>query len=206
MRALDLFCKAGGASMGLYRAGFEVVGVDIEPQPRYPFEFHRADALTFNLDGFDSYFASPPCQGYSRTRSLHKHLTYPKLIEPIRERLAATGKPYIIENVVGSPLLSPMMLCGAMFGLRTYRHRLFESNVLMFQPRHPRHIQKVLNRGWNTDWPGFFCVCGGGNAPLAQMKVAMGIDWMVREELTEAIPPAYTEFLGKWLIKYIKGR
>ena len=189
--------------MGLHRAGFEVIGVDIKPQSHYPFEFHQGDATTFPLEGFDAYWASPPCQGYSRTVSLHKGKVYPKLIEPVRERLLATGKPYIVEGVVGSPLDNPFLLCGAMFGLRTYRHRLFEASFLIFNPVHPRHVHRVLNRVYRTDWDGFFCVCGGGNAPLSQMKEAMGIDWMKRSELTEAIPPAYSEYIGRQLIRNI---
>ena len=111
-RALDLFCCAGGAGMGLHRAGFEVVGVDIVPQPRYPFEFHQADALTYPLESFDFVWASPPCQVHSITASLHRHRVrkHLDLIAPVRARLAASGAPYVIENVMGAPLLNPIML------------------------------------------------------------------------------------------------
>ena len=119
-RALDLFCCAGGASEGLRRAGFEVVGVDIEPQPHYPFEFHQADALTFPLDGFDFIWASPPCQAYTLCQRIQKN-EHPDLVAPIRERLHANGAPYCIENVPGAPLVEPIELCGTMFGLRTYQ-------------------------------------------------------------------------------------
>jgi len=202
-KILDLFSGAGGSAMGLHRAGFEVVGVDIARQKHYPFEFHQADALTYPLEGFDAYWASPPCQGYSRTKSLHKHLSYPDLLGDIRTRLISTGKPWIIENVVGAPFDYWIMLCGTMFGLRTYRHRLFETSFLMMQPEHPKHIEKVLNCGYNPHWTGFYCVTGGGNAPVAVMKQAMGIDWMTRKEFTQAIPPCYAEYIGKELLKVL---
>jgi DNA (cytosine-5)-methyltransferase 1 len=132
-RLLDLFCGAGGCSAGYERAGFEVVGVDIEPQPNYPFEFHQADALTFPRDGFDVIHASPPCQAFSAL----KHLTtreHPRLVEPARAMLRESGLPYVIENVVGAPLLSPVMLCGSGFGLDVQRHRLFETNFPVMSP------------------------------------------------------------------------
>ena len=151
-RLLDLFCGAGGAAMGYHRAGFEVVGVDIKPQPHYPFEFHQADALTYPLDGSDAYHASPPCQGYSIMRHLPwlKNKEYPLLISPIRERLSSTCKPYVIENVVGAQKIAKMQagwLCGGMFGLNFYRHRLFETTFFWFQPGHPKHQQPILAGG-----------------------------------------------------------
>ena len=127
-RLLDLFCKAGGGAMGYVRAGFEVIGVDIKPQPHYPFEFHQGDAMTYPLEGFDAYHASPPCQRYSRTKSLHPGCKYPDLLAQTRNLLIATGKPWVIENVVGAPFQHWIMLCGMMFGLRTYRHRRFETS------------------------------------------------------------------------------
>ena len=202
-RLLDLFCGAGGAAVGYARAGFEVIGVDNKPQPHYPFEFYQADALTYPLDGFDAYHASPPCQEYSRTKSLHQHISYPDLLGDVRTILLATGKPWIIENVIGAPFEHWIMLCGSMFNLRTYRHRRFETSFLMMQPEHPKHTEKVLNRGYDPNWPGFFCVTGGGNAPVAVMKEAIGIDWMLRREFTQAIPPAYTEYIGKYLMKIV---
>src|SRR3990167_5832997 len=134
MRLLDLFCGAGGAAMGYHRAGFDVVGVDINPQPRYPFEFHQADALTFPLDGFDAIHASPPCQAYTAMRRLGKNAgsNAPELVDPIRSRLVGSGVPWVMENVVGSPLLNPLMLCGSSFGLGVQRHRLFEGSHLVF--------------------------------------------------------------------------
>jgi len=204
-RLLDLFCGAGGAAVGYYRAGFEVIGVDIKPHPHYPFEFHQADALTYSLKGFDAFHASPPCQGYSRTKSLHPHIVdYPLLLDDVRRMLTSTYKPLVIENVIGAPFEHWIMLCGAMFGLRTYRHRRFETSFLMMQPEHPKHTERVLNGGYDPEWKGYYCVTGGGNAPVAVMKKAMGIDWMTRKELTQAIPPAYTEYIGGYLMKAVE--
>ncbi len=203
-RLLDLFCGGGGASMGYYCAGFEVEGVDISPQPHYPFKFYQADALEFPLEGYDAYHASPPCQEYSRTKNLHPHLTYPDLLANVRTILIPTRKPWVIENVVGAPFHYWIMLCGMMFGLRTYRHRRFETSFLMMQPEHPKHIEKVLNGGYDPNWKGFFCVTGGGNAPVAVMKEAIGIDWMTRKEFTQSVPPVYTEYIGKYLLKVLE--
>ena len=147
-RLLDLFSGAGGCSRGYADAGFEVVGVDIVPQKNYPYEFHQADALTFPLDGFDVIHASPPCQHFTNMLNWDesKKDAHPDYIDSIRQRLQATGKPYIIENVPGAPVERMIMLCGAMFGLRVYRHRYFESNVFLFQPEHPRHLVKEIGR------------------------------------------------------------
>lgn len=207
---LDLFCGAGGASMGYHRAGFTVVGVDINPQPNYPFEFHQADALTFPLDRFDAIHASPPCQRYSNLARRNGNATdWPDLIEPVRRRLNATGKPWVIENVVGSPLRSPIVLCGSMFnGLRVYRHRLFESNCPLTPPSHPRHTKLCYTRdkrkphyGKLDEWEAFVMVNAGGNCSKAAAADAMGIDWpTTKVELNEAIPPAYTEHIGRQLM------
>ena len=142
-KALDLFCCAGGASMGLHRAGFNVVGVDIDPQPRYPFEFYQADAVTFPLDGFDFIWASPPCQRFCALATREDLSGYPDLVDPIRQRLTAAGVPWCIENVVGAPIRKDLILCGAMFGLRSYRHRHFELNFGVPQPDHPKHVMRV---------------------------------------------------------------
>ena len=125
-RALDLFCGGGGVSYGLALAGYEVTGVDLVHQKRYPFEFRQADALTYPLDGYDLICASPPCQAYTSARHIRGR-EHPRLIEAVRDRLAASGTLYIIENVVGAPLIDPVMLCGSMFGLKVWRHRLFEA-------------------------------------------------------------------------------
>lgn len=210
---LDLFCKAGGAAMGYHRAGFEIVGVDIEPQPRYPFEFVRADALTFPLEGFDAIHASPPCQAYVDSANKAKH---PRLIEPTRERLLNAGVPYVIENVDCAPLFNPLMLCGTMFRLRVIRHRLFESEPpIYFPPADCAHWGKVQNGdfagvyGRGARGPRYVDEHGRRNrwgkvpegATLIEFwSEAMGIDWMTRVELTQAVPPAYTEYIGRQLM------
>jgi len=198
-RLLDLFCCAGGASVGYARAGFEVVGVDIDPQPHYPFEFHQADALTFDLFGFDAIAASPPCQRYTQAQRIRDN-THPDLVAPIRARLKAFGGPYCIENVPGAPLLKPVELCGAMFGLRVYRHRLFECNFALKPLVHPEHLAPQRKMGRPVrDGESIQVVGNFSGVKLA--REAMGIDWMVRDELREAIPPAYTEYVGRAMLK-----
>jgi DNA (cytosine-5)-methyltransferase 1 len=193
--------------MGYHRAGFEVVGVDIKSQPEYPFEFYRADALEFPLEGFDAIHASPPCQAYSAMTKVNgTQAKHPQLIAAIRNRLIVCGVPYIIENVVGAPLSNPVMLCGTMFGLRLKRHRLFESNFpqVPLQCRHsdsPCDIE-IMNRGWKKT--RFVPVYGSGGCKAGHLwNEAMGIDWMKRPQLAEAIPPAYTEWIGKELIERV---
>lgn len=210
-RLLDLFCGAGGAAMGYHRAGFEVVGVDIKPQPHYPFEFHRADAMTFPLGGFDAIHASPPCQAYTVANNIHGR-EHPDLLPATRERLLASGAPWVIENVPGSPMLHAIVLCGLTFGLNVKRHRFFESSELILAPP---------CNGHEGDWVLVF-----GHTVLERSKSigktakggprfrrkhlgtevgrkAMGIDWMSRDELSEAIPPSYTEFIGAQLLRTI---
>jgi len=208
-RLLDLFCGAGGASMGYHRAGFEVVGVDIKPQPHYPFKFYQADALEFPLEGYDAYHASPPCQHYTIARNNKQVKDALDLIEPVRQLLLATKKPYIIENVYGSPLASPAMLCGASFGLGVSgfdlcRHRYFETNfALMTMPcQHRRGFTiGVYGNGTNKWHREKFGRC----ITVDEFRQAMGIDWMIRKELSQAIPPAYTEYIGKYLLEAITG-
>lgn len=205
-RILDLFCGAGGAAMGYHRAGFDVVGVDIAPQPHYPFEFHQADAMTFSLDGFDAIHASPPCQHASAMTKCRPGLaaTYPNLIPATRERLATTGLPYVIENVVGAALVNPLLLCGSMFGLDLHRHRLFESNVPLPLMLHGGHDRPTSPAGhWR---PGTIISVSGNCSPIAEARRVMGIDWMNRNELSEAIPPAYTEFIGRQLMAHITDK
>jgi DNA (cytosine-5)-methyltransferase 1 len=217
--ALDLFCKAGGTSMGLYRAGFDVIGVDIEPQPRYPFEFVQGDALEYCAQHghkFDLVVAGPPCQLYSVTAPLSNG-NYPDLVGPTREALQATGKPYIIENVPGAPLINPLMLCGTMFPeLRVIRHRLFEcSPAIWFPPGCCYHwgVASGGGRGKSkingrVDVPGdlenfdFITVSGGDYIGDAGRE-AMGISWMTKRELSQAIPPAYTEWLAREMLRLI---
>ncbi len=193
--ALDLFCGAGGVSMGLYLAGFHVVGVDISPRMEwsYPFEFHCADALHPHVDlsAFDLICASPPCQQYSVCRNFTKR-EYPDLIAPVRELLRSSGKPYIIENVPGAPLRNFVTLSGPMFGLRVIRRRNFESNLPLVAPIPP------AARG-SVRYGDFVTVAGGSGkekGTAAEWREAMGIDWMTAAELAQAIPPAYSWFLG----------
>jgi len=201
LRALDLFCCAGGAGMGLHRAGFEVVGVDISPQPRYPFEFHQADALTFPLEGFDFIWASPPCQAHTLAQRIRGN-EHPDLIEPIRARLIAAGVPYCIENVPGAPLIDPIELCGSMFGLRTYRHRLFECSFPAVQPEHPEHTAPLRKMGRPVQDGEFMHIVGNfSGADLA--REIMGMPWASRDELREAIPPAYAEYIGRAAVAFI---
>lgn len=199
--------------MGYHLAGFEVVGVDIEPQPRYPFEFHQADALEFIAQHghkFDVIHASPPCQAYSISRNNGCHPNAPKLIEPVREVLQQSRKVYVIENVPGAPLKHFIQICGASFGLGVSgfdlcRHRIFESNVFLLsmpcQHRRGKTIG-VYGNGTNSWHRNKFGRC----VTLDEQKRAMGIDWMTRAELTQAIPPAYTEWLGKQILQHISEK
>lgn len=208
-RLLDLFCGAGGAAMGYHRAGFDVVGVDIKPQPNYPFEFHQADALTFPLEGFDVIHASPPCQAYSALswHPQNRDVEYPDLIEATRCRLRSAGVPYVIENVEGAPLIDPTTLCGSSFGLPLKRHRLFETAfpVIALACAHAslpkrfrvwRHGEEIMS--------AFVPVYGTGGGKAAEhWPEAMGIDWMTRAEMAQAIPPAYTEHIGRSLMEAV---
>jgi DNA (cytosine-5)-methyltransferase 1 len=216
VKCLDLFCKAGGCTKGYQMAGFHVTGVDIEPQPRYVGDkFILGDALEVltgmiksgEVEEFDLIHASPPCQTYSVTKSLHKK-THPELIEPTRELLKVTGKPYVIENVVGAPLINPLMLCGTMFpGLRVYRHRLFECNPpIWFPPVACNHsFSMPTSKGeYHTLEKYEFITCVGHNFQAEAGRIAMGIDWMTRDELAQAIPPAYTKWIGEQMIELIR--
>jgi len=210
-RVLDLFCKAGGSAMGLYRAGFEVVGVDIEPQPHYPFEFHQGDALTYPLDGFDAYWASPPCQRWSVATLCNVGLKdrYPDYLQAVRQRFASIGKPYVIENVPRAPLKNPLLLCGTMFGLRVRRHRHFECypEILLAPAVCSCHKGNTMSAGVSCFSRGARLISvAGHNYHSDDARQAMGIDWMTnREELSQAIPPAYSEFIGRWLKRSING-
>lgn len=197
-RLLDLFCGPGGAAMGYYRAGFDVVGVDIEPQPSYPFEFHQGDAMTWDLSGFDAYHASPPCGGYSEGAPGRKRDDHPLLIDPIRDRLKQTGRPYVIENVATAPLPG-ILLCGATFGLPLIRHRRFEvhPDLLLVPSLCPqsRYQRGVAHKGrysyghgrWRPSWQ--------------QHVLPIVWPWMELEESGQAIPPAYTEYIGRHLLE-----
>lgn len=216
---LDLFCGAGGAAMGYFDAGFSgVVGVDIHAQPRYPFDFFQGDALSVlrEMNGhlpFEAIHASPPCQAYSVTKSLHA-AEYPRLIAETRELLLATGLPFVIENVEGarSELRDPIRLCGSSFGLGVRRHRLFECHgfeVGLVPPcnhgEQPEPIDVTGTGGPRRNTAR--TSPGGGNSrkpeSLAHAREAMGIDWMTRQELSEAIPPAYTAWIGERLYAHV---
>lgn len=215
-RALDLFCCAGGASMGLHRAGFEVIGVDIVAKTRYPFHFYKSDALTFPLGGFDFIWASPPCQGYTALRHAPGTKGAPLLIDAVRRRLQATGIPWCIENVEEAAwaMRNPITLCGSMFGLgaqgcRTQRHRLFECSFPVKQPKCQHDDRPVIGiyggharrRALSAGGRGTRDVWIGGHKSAA--AEAMGINWMTLSELSEAIPPSYAEYIGRAALRYI---
>lgn len=219
LRALDLFCGAGGAGMGLHRAGFDVVGVDIKPQRRYPFDFIQADAMAppVRLSDFDLIWASPPCQGYSIMRNLPwlRGREYPMLIPAVREMLADSGVPYIIENVNQARKTAKLpeginggYLCGAMFGLPLYRHRRFETSFYWMVPGHAKHTavirpsHSLAGRSRDmtfAEFPGRRSGTDVGHGPGARKKAkeAMGVEWMSSNEASQAIPPAYSEYLGR---------
>jgi DNA (cytosine-5)-methyltransferase 1 len=216
LRLLDLFCCAGGAGMGYAQAGFDIVGVDLNPQPHYPFPFIQGDALGLTMDflkSFDAIHASPPCQSYSDLAKRNGNADkWPRLVEPVRDLLKATGLPYIIENVEGAPLLNAVVLCGTMFpGLRVLRHRLFEANFEIIPPPHKKHPKvhtfdrRKSHFGKTDEWKDFVQVTGGGNCTLAAARQAMGIGWMTKGEINESIPPAYTKLIGDQLIAYMNG-
>jgi DNA (cytosine-5)-methyltransferase 1 len=187
--------------MGYHRAGFEVVGVDIKPQPRYPFEFHQADAMTCPLKGFKAIHASPPCQRYSQATPPQFRANHPDLIAAVRERLLGFGAPFAIENVSGARWLlrNPVMLCGTMFGLPIERHRYFEihPNELAMLPPCAHGKLPVVVTGTTRRKTGRF------EYPAAACRAAMQTDWMTRAEMDEAIPPAYTEWIGQRLLEVI---
>jgi DNA (cytosine-5)-methyltransferase 1 len=208
MKLLDLYCKAGGASKGYQLAGFEVVGVDIKKQKRYPYEFIQADCLELMKDmdflrSFDVITASPPCQTHSITQHLRnaqgKSTDKVDLIPQTREALIASGKPYVIENVPGAPLVEPIQMCGSYFGLKVRRHRRFESNLpIVGSPcKHKEQGKPVGVYGSMRDE-----IPKGGHTAktIEEAREAMGIDWMIWGELVEAIPPIYTQEIGKQLL------
>jgi DNA (cytosine-5)-methyltransferase 1 len=208
MRLLDLFCGAGGAAMGYSRAGFEVVGVDHLPQKHYPFEFHQADALEYVTEHgheFDAIHASPPCQRYTMAQHAAKNaLGHPDLVGVTRGALVATGKPYIIENVIGAPLLNAVILCGLSFGLGVRRHRLFEANFFILIPScqcQGKDYYVIFGHEVRNRRHG---IAAGRKNKIAEGRRAMGIEWMTRGELSEAIPPAYTEFIGRALMQHLQ--
>lgn len=196
---LDLYCCQGGASAGYAAAGFDVIGVDIEPQPNYPYPFFQADAIDFLIrfgGDFGLRVMSPPCQRYSKAQRLQGR-EHPDLIGPSREAAIAVGGPYIIENVedARAELIDPITLCGVSFGLRTYRHRLFESNMPLVAPQHPKHVAPVAKMGRPFSDAEFYHAVGNFSG-VAAVRRDMRVPWMNRDGIRECIPPAYTEFLG----------
>jgi DNA (cytosine-5)-methyltransferase 1 len=208
VRLLDLFCGAGGCSVGYARAGFDVVGVDLNPQRNYPFEFHQADAMTYSLDGFDAIHASPPCQAYSQSALSQRNAgkVYPDLLAATRDRLEASGVPWVIENVPGAPMRPDLKVCGCQVGLELRRVRWFECSfpVSPWLPphHHPGPVVSVVGHGtpkWVREQLGY-------NPTIIQYRAAMGIDWMNRNELSQAIPPAYTELVGRQLMTHLREK
>lgn len=218
MKLLDLFCGAGGASMGYYNAGFDVTGIDILPQPRYPrqLEFIRGNAVDYLansrhrefVQSFDVIHASPPCQPFSQMSLSRPNLNstggYVDLIGVVRQLLLSTGRPYVIENVLRSPVRQDLVLCGCMVGLQLYRERAFEFDDVtakrvekmhhVYGEDSPHRKKGSIAGHWV---PGTIISVSGHFAPMSEAKKAMGITWMIRNELSEAIPPKYTEVVGK---------
>jgi DNA (cytosine-5)-methyltransferase 1 len=225
MKMIDLFCGGGGCAMGYHRAGFdEIIGVDIVDRPNYPFKFVKMDALEFlrTTDLSDAQFihASPPCQCYSKLKYLSGNVekweeNHVDLVAPTRELLVKTGKPYVIENVEGAPLINPIKLCGSQFeNMYTQRPRLFESNIPLKKPDTPVVRHKTLKLGHGIAEDGYITVAGT-RTPMGMNEVQTklyygfalgGIDWMTLEELTQAVPPVYCEFLGKQIIEYLENK
>ena len=223
-KALDLFCGAGGAAMGLHRAGFDVTGIDNRPQPRFPFRFIQADALKppVRLEDFDLVWASPPCQfaSWASGKARNQGKVYPNLIPETRAVLESSGRDYVIENVIPARphLRAPFTLCGLSFGLGVVRHRLFETSFFVMVPGHHRcagAVQEqralpVYGNGiasyyyGNPAWRGARALTVAGNDgnslnfQIGELRKAMGIDWMSKKELTQSIPPAYSEHIGRY--------
>jgi DNA (cytosine-5)-methyltransferase 1 len=209
LRAIDLFCCAGGAAVGLNRAGFHLIdGYDLEPQPSYPYRFHLGDALAADLTGADFVWASPPCQQHTQINHVKKG-ELACFIAATRQKLIAWGGPWIMENVPQAPLRNPLKLCGTMFGLGVIRHRIFESNIPLTAPGPCQHKGNIADGTYVS-------VHGGGQrsthkipyaAQRPRWEAAMGINWMkTRHELCQAIPPAYAEYLGRQVIAYIQRK
>lgn len=222
---LDLFCGDGGAAKGYHDAGFDVVGVDIAPHPLYPFDFVQMDAFEYmantDLSRFAAFHGSPPCQAFCVLRHLTKGV-YPELVSETREAFELTGKPYVIENVIGAPLRNTVTLCGTMFRLKTEcgaelrRHRKFETNWTVWSVPYCRHGQS-RRKGLTTVANRVISITG--NTPQRQIvrnvtretftvnaaRIAMGIDWMTMKGLSQAIPPAYTKFIGDQLMREVRG-
>ena len=210
-RLLDLFCGAGGAAMGYHRAGFDVVGVDINPQPNYPFEFIQGDAIDYLqavVDGeahYHAIHASPPCQDHMRGGQHPTHGTG-WMLNACRRMLLLQGKPWVIENVPGAPMRADYRLCGCQFGLRLRRERWFETSWEGFAFMEPCHHDGPVPSVVGTGTPSWVAKVLGYNPGIAELRECMGIDWMNRKELSQAIPPAYTEFIGTQLLATLEAQ
>ena len=220
---LDLFCGGGGASMGYFKAGFKVIGVDDKPQDNYPFTFIQSDALEYLRDKGHKYtfiHASPPCQKYSRAKGLSKarnnnqYGDHADLIEPTRRLLLDLNAQYIIENVPGSPLINPLKLYGSQFGLKTQRQRWFETNINgLMEPNNPMYRMKTPSAGNGVGPDGSISICGSGGVRGLNSKEILvywskalgGVEWMTRKEMSQCIPPIYTEFLGKQILGLVNA-
>jgi len=225
---LDLFAGAGGAAVGYERAGFRVVGVDVKPQPRYPFELHVADALDvcesilngghwfYEIGEPDAIHASPPCLPYTALRHTTGR-TYPELVEPTRAALEALAPvPYVIENVPGAPLINPVIVCGTSVGLpfvecddkrrQVWRHRLFETNWPLLVPPCAHTVPALGTYGHGGSWLRTGSIRGGYTASAAEKRLGMGTEWMTRDEAADAVPPAYTELIGTALLAFLNRR
>lgn len=206
---IDLFCGAGGAAKGYSDAGFDILGVDINPQPHYPFPFVQADAIEFIMSTdlpYQAIHSSPPCQYYSMMSRCRPDLAakYPDLIGPTRVALQTRGVPWVIENVVGSPLIRPIRLCGWSFGRELYRHRMFETNFPVPRKRHLPHEKPGSRAGhWK---PGEIISISGNFSPVWLAKQVMEISWMKRSELAESIPPYFTEYIGGFMMQEVERR
>jgi DNA (cytosine-5)-methyltransferase 1 len=217
---VDLCCGAGGAALGYGRAGFDVVGVDIEPQPRYPFRFIQADVMSLDLEkefpDAACFHASPPCQPFSVSTKRYRNAgkAYPDILAALREKLRRTGKPFVLENVPGAPMPNRFVLCGEMFGLRVIRHRWFEvENAVVFAPPHVEHRGYATGVRDDKEWIKagsfyYYTVCGNGRRSYdthdAWARAMGGLEHMTKYEMAQAIPPAYTEYIGRQLIGQLR--
>lgn len=227
-KLLDAFCCQGGAARGYDRAGFDVYGVDIDAQPRYPYPFHRGDALEamrrllageaidfvhpdgtvewLTLTDFDAIHASPPCTDHTTLKSRTADHGTGWLLEATLELLPQVATTWVVENVMGADMPTDMVLCGSMFGLRVYRHRRFRiaGPTLLQLPPHPRHRVKTSTKKRRRDWEAGLNISVTGDIGTSIGGPAMGIDWMTGDGLSQAIPPAYTEWVGRQLIAHLK--
>lgn len=209
MKILDAYCCQGGASAGYVTAGFEIVGVDLNPQSRYPYAFKKSDAVKFILEyghEFDAIHASPPCQRFSKAQRIQGR-KHPDLISATRDACRAIGVPYVIENVedARNELINPAMLCGQFFNLHTYRHRLFETSFPIEVPFHFAHPNRTIKMGRAVQ-PGDYYHAVGNFSGVPYIRKDMGVPWMNRDGIRECIPPLYAAFIGQQLAKHLQEK